>query len=292
VTSEVFAIVAPVLLGAALGFAWARFGPHFNTELLTSLVLVIGTPCLIFSTLTRFAIDSEAVGEMALSALASLAVIFVVGSGLLLVTRQPVRTFLPSLLFPNAGNMGLPLCLFAFGDQGLALGIVFFTVTSLGNFTLGVWLASGEISPWRLFQTPLIWAAAAGVIFLTLGVKPPLWLANTTKMIGDFTIPAILIALGVALAQMKVGSLGRAVWVGVLRMALGLTIGLTLAELFQFEDVARGVIILQCTMPVAVYNYLFAQRYGDRPSEVAGAVVVSTALSFLTLPFLIVFVLM
>ena len=291
-TSEVFAILAPVLLGAALGFAWARFGPHFNTELLTSLVLVIGTPCLIFSTLTRFAIDSEAVGEMALSALASLAVIFVVGSGLLLVTRQPVRTFLPSLLFPNAGNMGLPLCLFAFGDQGLALGIVFFTVTSLGNFTLGVWLASGEISPWRLFQTPLIWAAAAGVIFLTLGVKPPLWLANTTKMIGDFTIPAILIALGVALAQMKVGSLGRAVWVGVLRMALGLTIGLTLAELFQFEDVARGVIILQCTMPVAVYNYLFAQRYGDRPSEVAGAVVVSTALSFLTLPFLIVFVLM
>jgi len=50
--------------------------------------------------------------------------------------------------------------------------------------------------------------------------------------------------------------------------------------------------IQQCTMPVAVYNYLFAQRYGDRPSEVAGAVVVSTALSFLTLPFLIVFVLM
>ena len=290
-TSEVFAIVAPVLLGAALGFAWARFGPHFNTELLTSLVLVIGTPCLIFSTLTRFAIDSEAVGEMALSALASLAVIFVVGSGLLLVTRQPVRTFLPSLLFPNAGNMGLPLCLFAFGDQGLALGIAFFTVTSLGNFTLGVWLASGELSPWRLFRTPLIWAAAAGSIFLSLGVKPPLWLANTTKMIGDFTIPAILIALGVALAQMKVGSLGRAVWVGVLRMALGLTIGLTLAELFQFEDVARGVIILQCTMPVAVYNYLFAQRYGNQSSEVAGAVVISTTLSFLTLPFLIAFVL-
>ena len=290
-TSEIFAIVAPVLLGAALGFAWARFGPHFNTELLTSLVLVIGTPCLIFSTLTRFAVDLEAVGEMALSTLVSLAVICVVGGGLLLVTRQPVRTFLPSLLFPNAGNMGLPLCLFAFGDQGLALGIAFFTVTSLGNFTLGVWLASGEVSLWRLFQTPLIWAAAAGIIFLSLGVKPPLWLANTTKMIGDFTIPAILIALGVALAQMKVENLGRAVWVGVLRLALGLAIGLTLAELFQFEDVARGVIILQCTMPVAVYNYLFAQRYENQPSEVAGAVVISTALSFLTLPFLIAFVL-
>tara|TARA_Y100001934_G_scaffold252201_2_gene316067 strand:- start:3948 stop:4826 length:879 start_codon:yes stop_codon:yes gene_type:complete len=291
VTSEIFAIVAPVLLGATLGFLWARFGPHFNTELLTSLVLVIGTPCLIFSTLTRFAIDLEAVGDMALATLMSLAVICAVGGGLLLITRQPVRTFLPSLLFPNAGNMGLPLCLFAFGDEGLALGIAFFTVTSLGNFTLGVWLASGDISPLRLFRTPLIWAAAAGVLFLALGVKPPLWLANTTKLIGDFTIPAILIALGVALAQMRVENLGRAIWVGLLRLALGFAIGLALAELFQFEGVARGVVILQCTMPVAVYNYLFAQRYGNRPSDVAGAVVISTTLSFLTLPFLIAFVL-
>lgn len=289
-TSEIFAIVAPVLLGAILGFAWARFGPHFNTELLTSLVLVIGTPCLIFSTLTRFAVDLEAVGQMALATLVFLAVICVVGGVLLLVTRQPVRTFLPSLLFPNAGNMGLPLCLFAFGDQGLALGIAFFTVTSLGNFTLGVWLAAGDISLCRLFRNPLIWATSAGVIFLSLEVQPPLWLANTTKLIGDFTIPAILIALGVALAQLKVANLGRAVWVGVLRLALGLATGLVLAELFHFEGVSRSVMILQCTMPVAVYNYLFAQRFKNRPSEVAGAVVISTALSFLTLPFLIAFV--
>ena len=176
--------------------------------------------------------------------------------------------------------MGLPLCLFAFGDEGLALGIAFFTVTSVGNFTLGVWLASGDISPSRLLRTPLICAAAAGVIFLAAGVKPPLWLANTTELIGDFTIPAILIALGVALAQMRVENLGRAVLVGVLRLVLGFAIGLALAHLFGFEGTARGVIILQCTMPVAVYNFLFAQRYDNLPSDVAGGVVISTTISF------------
>ena len=289
-TAEIFAIVAPVLIGAALGFGWARFGPSFNTELLTSLVLVIGTPCLIFSTLTKFSVDLSTVGNMALASLISLAAISVIGGTILFITRQPVRVFLPSLLFPNSGNMGLPLCLFAFGDAGLALGIAFFTVTSLGNFTLGVWLASGDMSPVRLLRVPLIWAAAAGVVFLAAGAKPPLWLANTTGLIGDFTIPAILIALGVALAQLRVENLARATLIGILRLGLGFTIGFVLAELFDFEGVARGVVILQCTMPVAVYNFLFAQQYKNRPADVAGGVVVSTVISFLTLPFLIAFV--
>ena len=158
--AEVFGVVAPVLFGAALGFGWARFGPAFNTELLASLVLVVGTPCLIFSTLTKFSVDLHAVGTMALAALMSIVIISAVGGAILFATRQPVGTFLPSLLFPNSGNMGLPLCLFAFGDEGLALGIAFFTVTSVGNFTLGAWLASGGKSPVRLLRTPLIWGRA------------------------------------------------------------------------------------------------------------------------------------
>ena len=289
--AEVFGVVAPVLFGATLGFGWARFGPAFNTELLASLVLVVGTPCLIFSTLTKFSVDLHAVGTMALAALTSIVAISAVGGAILFATRQPVRAFLPSLLFPNSGNMGLPLCLFAFGDEGLALGIAFFTVTSVGNFTLGVWLASGGKSPVRLLRTPLIWAALAGVAFLAAGVKPPLWLSNTTRLIGDFTIPAILIALGVALAKLRVANMGRAALIGVLRLGLGVVLGLSLAELLHFEGIARGVVILQCAMPVAVYNFLFAQRYGNAPSDVAGGVVVSTAISFLTLPFLIAYLL-
>lgn len=289
--AETFAVIAPVMFGAALGFGWARYGPAFDTELLTSLVLAVGTPCLVFSTLTEFGVGLDAMGSVALAALMSIVLVSAVGGAILFATRQPVRAFLPSLLFPNSGNMGLPLCLFAFGGEGLALGVTFFTVTVLGNFTLGMWLASGEVSPAQLLRTPLIWAALAGVAFLSTETEPPLWLANTTRLIGGFTIPAILIALGVALARLRVADMGRATLIGVLRLGLGLALGLSLAELFGFEGVARGVLVLQCAMPVAVYNFLFAQRYDNRPSDVAGGVVVSTALSFLTLPFLIAYLL-
>ncbi len=288
-TAEVFAVVAPVLFGAALGFGWARFGPAFNAEVLASLVLTVGTPCLVFSTLTKHAAGLDAVGAMALASLISIAVILAAGGAVLRAARQPVRAFLPSLAFPNSGNMGLPLCLFAFGDEGLALGIAFFTVTSLGNVTLGAWLASGDSSPAGVWRTPLIWAALAGAAFLAAGIEPPLWLSNTTQLIGGFTIPAILIALGAALARLRMAGMGRAALIGVLRLGLGFALGLSLAELFGFEGVARGVVVLQCAMPVAVYNFLFAQRYGNSPSDVAGGVLVSTAVSFLTLPFLIAY---
>ena len=57
--------------------------------------------------------------------------------------------------------------------------------------------------------------------------------------------------------------------------------------LFDLSDLARGAVLIQATMPVAVFNYLFAQYYSRQPEQVAGMVMLSTILSFLTLPLLL-----
>ena len=71
----------------------------------------------------------------------------------------------------------------------------------------------------------------------------------------------------------------------------GFAVGYGLAEALGYEGSARGVLIIECAMPVAVFNYLYAQLPENRPEEVAGTVLVSTVLSFLTLPALLWFVL-
>jgi hypothetical protein len=71
---------------------------------------------------------------------------------------------------------------------------------------------------------------------------------------------------------------------------MGLAVGLGVSMLLGLEGTARGVVILDSAMPVAVFNYLFAQRYNNSPGDVAGMVVVSTALSFLTLPALLLLI--
>ncbi|MAG96338.1 MAG: AEC family transporter [Alphaproteobacteria bacterium] len=287
---ELFAIVAPVFCGAGIGFIWARLERPYDTEFVTTLTYNVGTPCLVFATLTRFEVSPATFGSMAGYAVLATLCFALVATLVLKLSGLALRPYLPSLMFPNAGNMGLPLCLFAFGEKGLALGIAFFTVTSLGNFTIGAAIAAGSTSWHVLVRTPLIYAIAAAALFVFSGSAPPAWLANTTRLIGGLMIPLLLITLGVSLARLKVADLRRGFWLSLLRLGMGIGVGIGLAELLDLEGVTRGVFIIDCAMPVAVFNYLFAQRYGNAPTHVAGMVVISSTLSFLTLPLLLLLV--
>ena len=82
-----------------------------------------------------------------------------------------------------------------------------------------------------------------------------------------------------------------AVSIGYAALILGFSIGLLTVEVLQLEGIIRGVVIVESAMPVAVFNYLLAARYERHPEDVAGAIVISTLISFLTMPALIIFAL-
>ncbi len=289
--AELFSIIAPVFICAGIGFLWARSGQPYDTVLVSSLITNIGAPCLVFSSLLRITVGPADLGLMAGLALAALGLSAVIGGGALKAAGLSRRAFLPPLVFANTGNMGLPLALLAFGETGLALAIAYFTTVVVIHFTIGVGYVSGAASPTALLRIPVLYAVAAALAFMFTGYRAPSWLTNTTGLLGEMTIPLMLITLGVSLSLLRVSGIVRALGLSLLRLVMGFAVGVALAWAFDLEGVARGVVILQSSMPVAVFNYLFAQRYGRLPEEVAGVVVVSTALSFLTLPILMWFVL-
>jgi predicted permease len=284
-------IIAPVFVVAAIGYCWARMGMPFDTEFTTTLVSNLAFPCLIIATLAGLELDRGAFSEMAWAGALTVLVTGAVMAVGLRVLGQPQSVYWPSLVFGNVGNMGLPLCLFAFGEEGLVLGIIFFTVFVAIQFTLGISVAAGHASMRTLVRTPLAWACLAGIGIQLAGISFPAWIDNTIGLVGDIAIPMMLLTLGVALAKLRVTSLWRAIFLSVARLSIGLGIGIGVAELLGLEGAARGVIILESTMPVAVLNYLFAARYGRSPEEIAGLVLVSTAISFVTLPGLLLLVL-
>ena len=288
---ELIAIIMPLFVCTGVGYGWARLGRRYDTEFVTTLVTEFGTPCLVFTTLANAKLDGQAIGEIAAASAVALVAFAVVGSAVLAVAGLPRRPYLLPLIFGNTGNMGLPLCLLAFGDYGLALGIVYFTVGSVTMFTVGVGYMSGARSIRALLRMPMLYAVALARPFLFGGITPPAWLDNTTRLIGGMTIPLMIITLGISLAELRVQQVGRNLALAVLRLAMGFAIGVSLSEVMGIEGVARGVVIIEAAMPAAVFNYLFALRYNQAPEEVAGMVVASTALSFLTLPFLMAYVL-
>jgi len=214
-----------------------------------------------------------------------------VGYIILKIFSLDQRAFLPGQIFPNVGNMGLPLCLLAFGDEGLALGLTYFTVNIVFGFTVGIAISSGAMSFREILRNPMFWTVIVTVSLVFAGIESPAWLYNTTDLIGGLTIPLMLIALGVSLARFKITSIKRSISLSVMRLALGFATGNAIALLMGLEGAARGILIMQCSMPVAVFAYLFAMRYDRQPEEVAATVVISTLMTFALLPALLWYVL-
>lgn len=259
--------------------------------MVSRLMMNVGTPCLVVSSLTRLDVTAGAVAQVGLLAVLALVCFTVVGLAALVPWRLSPRAYLPALVFGNVGNMGLPLSLFAFGTDGLTLAVAWFSVAAVAQLTLGSMLASGESPLRHVARSPIVYAVAIAAMLLATGTKLPEFAARTVELLGGMVIPLMLVALGVSLARLRVATFGRSVVLSLVRLGGGIAVGLLLTWAFGLEGATRGIVILQASMPVAVFNYLFAERYARQPEEIAAMVVISTLISFITMPLLLLLVL-
>lgn len=289
--AELAGILLPVFCIAAAGFAWQRLGIPFEREFVTRLIMNVAGPCLIVDSLATLEVPLDEFSRTVAGAALAFIVTVAAGWAILRAAGLSVRSYLPALSIGNTGNLGLPLALFAFGEQGLAFAVAVYVTNSVGQFTLTPILQSGSAPLKTLATTPVVHGAAIGALILVTGFELPAWTATTIGLLGDLMIPLMLLALGHTLGGLRASRLPWACAWGAARILLGLVVALGVCELLGIEGTARGVLVLLGAMPAAIFNYLFAARYGRVPEEIAGIVLMSTLVSALTLPLLIAFVL-
>jgi len=285
--SVILPAVLPVFITALIGYALAKANRPFDNKTITFLVASIGTPALVFFNLSKTTVAAGALAVIAAATIVAISFYLAVGAIALKALGLKWRTYLPSLAFPNAGNLGLPLALYAAGEEGLNYAIVIFAITSIVNLTAGQAIAAGRNNFFAVLKSPILPAVALGLILAYGGIPIPLFASNTLEMLSGLTIPLMLLMLGTSLAKIKVTTFGRSAVLSVVRIGMGVVAGFTLAALFGFTGPERIAFVLQCAMPVAVFNYVFAQMYDNEPGEVASLVVVSTLLSVLTTPIVL-----
>ncbi|GAB3106971.1 AEC family transporter [Aestuariicella hydrocarbonica] len=290
--SPLLNILTPIVICAAIGIGWKKMGFDYPSEFIGRLVMNIGAPCLILHSLVGTKVSLSALGDVALVATLILGVMLVCCFVVLKIFNLNYKTYLPPLLFPNSGNMGLPLCLFAFGETGLTLAIGYFLLMMFGHLTLGLLILEGiedglSHALKNLLKQPMVYAMAIGLILCGNQIALPVWAAHTVELLSGVTIPLMLITLGVSLTSLKVEFWQRALSLSLFKLALSLLVAASACTLLGLEGVTRNVILLQAAMPAAVFNYLFAVHYQQKPEEVAGIVVVSTLTTVLVLPFLL-----
>ncbi len=284
---QILAVIAPVLTIVGLGFLWARSGMPFDNDTIGSVVLKIGTPCLIFATLTGADIPVSEVGRMALAAACVIAVSALVGVVVLRTAGLPLNTYLLTAMHGNSGNMGLPLAAMVFGVEGLALAIAYFLVVSISQNTLGLVISAGRFDFKSLVRQPIIHASAVTTLVLVADLEVPEWISRTTELLGGIVIPTMLLLLGVALSQLKVADLWIASGMAAMRFAAGVIGAVVIIAAFRLRGAEAGVVWVMAAMPSAVINVLFAERFGRSPERVAGTIVVSTVATLAGLPLIV-----
>ncbi len=291
---KLFEVLFPVFFVVGIGYYLGKKNPKIDTSFITNFAANIGTPAMIIFAVTSTGITFDIFKDYFWYYLIAILCFVVVGIPTLffLKTKDIVRE-LPPLILPNTGNMGVPICLFAYGSEGLGVSASITSLIILFHFTLGVFLADRKFNLHVILKNPPFYSILFSALILYNDINLPIFIINTTEWLMFATIFLILMSLGIALTRLKVFSLTNALVSSFARMILGPIIGLLIIFYFDLSGFAAGVLLIQCSMPSAVLNYLVASIYSPKKivDSVASTIVVSTLMSFITLPIVVYFAL-
>ena len=282
-------VIAPVFFVIGIGYYLGKKNPEINTDFITTFAGNVGTPAMIFYTITTTGVTLSVFTEYFIYALVVIGGFSLVGVLFLLLLKKDFISELPPLILPNTGNMGIPICLFAYGTAGLGVASSIASVIILLHFTLGVLLAKKSFSLKILVKNMPIYAIIISVIFLYFEWDVPGYLENTTFLLTYATIFLVLMSLGIALTRLKVVSWTHASILGGVRVIIGPLIGFGLIKFLNLEGFAAGVLLIQSCMPSAVLTYLVGSMYSEKKvvDSVASVIVTSTIMSFVTIPIVV-----
>jgi predicted permease len=282
-------VIFPVFFVIGIGFFLGKKDPNINTDLITNFAANIGSPAMIFYSITTTGVTLSIFLEYFIYSIIVITAFSIVGVIFLMFLKKDYISELPPLILPNTGNIGLPLCLFAYGTAGLGVASAIASVVILLHFTIGVLLAKKSFSLTILIKNMPIYGILVSVLFLYFEWNVPGYLENTTFLLTYATIFLILMSLGIALAKLKVVSWTHASILGAVRVIIGPLIGFGLIKFFNLSGIAAGVLLIQSCMPSAVLTYLVGSMYSERKvvDSVASVIVSSTVMSFITIPIVV-----
>jgi len=282
---KLFDVLFPVFLTIGIGYWYGKKDPKFDTKFITTFAGNFGLPAIIFYSLTTTNISMELFLRFSYYITLYVIIFSVIGLVILKLLKKDIYRLLPPLILPNTGNMGMPLCLFAYGKMGLAIATSITAMILVFHFSINILLASKKLSLKPLLKCVPVYALMISLVFVYFKIPAPKFLENATFLIGYSTIFLVLMSLGVALSKLKVFSFKETFIYSITRVIIGPIVGLAFVKFFNLSGIEAGVMFIQASMPSAVLTFLVSEIYSPKKisNSIASTVALSTFLSFFTL---------
>jgi predicted permease len=278
-----FIKLMPIVILIAIGFYWKKKELPFDKDMISSLLMNLGTPALLIASINNKDLTVDNMLTILIYGTSLIIVCTVLTTVYLKIEGKEVRPFLQSFIFPNTGGLGIPIVYVLLGETAFVYAITFSILINIYHFTIGLWLANNSLNIKKALQTPVLYALVAALLFKGTNTEVPSVLEDVCKMLGGIVIPLMLIAFGSSLVGIKIGENLKAIRMGIARVIIGFLVVYMAYILGDFEHIIIATLLIQYSMPIATTSYLFAFKFNGPDKEVA----VMTASSTVTILFLL-----
>lgn len=278
-----FTKLMPIVILIAIGFYWKKKELPFDKDMISSLLMNLGTPALLIASINNKDLTVDNMLTILIYGTSLIIVCTVLTTVYLKIEGKEVRPFLQSFIFPNTGGLGIPIVYVLLGETAFVYAITFSILINIYHFTIGLWLANNSLNIKKALQTPVLYALVAALLFKGTNTEVPSVLEDVCKMLGGIVIPLMLIAFGSSLVGIKIGENLKAIRMGIARVIIGFLVVYMAYILGDFEHIIIATLLIQYSMPIATTSYLFAYKFNGPDKEVA----VMTASSTVTILFLL-----
>lgn len=302
VFSNVLNQVAVLLLIMLTGFYSGKrniMGKEVNKKL-SELLLKITNPLLVISSF-QTAFQKEL--------MISVAIVFIFAVcahiasallGMLLFhkfgdARKKIMKF--SAIYSNCGFVGFPILGSLFGNLGVLLGSVYVAVFNIFLWTNGVMIFSSVEKQSkkmyiRAFANPGIFSVLIGLILFVFSLQLPYAITAAVQLVGSMTVPLSMLIVGANIAACRLSTLFKGMdlfFASAVRLLVLPLLAFFILKLLGFSDMLLSTCVLLVAMPAAATTAIFTEMYEGDTSFAARVVALSTLLSLITVPLIILF---
>ena len=286
---KLFEVLFPVFFIVGIGYFLGKKNTNFDTTFITNYSANFGAPALFIFAITSSGVKFDIFSEYFIYSIIALASFSIVGIIFLILMKKDYIRELPPFFLPNTGNMGIPICLFAYGSLGMGVAAAISSLVVLLHFTLNIFLASKKMDLKIILKSPSTYAVIISVLFIYYELEMPQFVLNSVMLLGYTMIVLILMSLGISLTQLKVFSIKSSIISSIGRVIIGPLIGFLIIKIFNLSGYAAGVLLIQSSMPSAILTFLIASMYSPKKivDSISSMIVVSTLMSLITVPIVV-----
>jgi len=301
-------VVIPVFGLILTGYLAGRFevlGPE-SAAALTRFVYYFAFPAALFAFSARAPIDKmfnwPFIWAYVCGSLSTLLVALIIGRFWFRHDMATLSVVGFTAVFGNVIGMGLPLLLTAYGPDGalpaIVVALVFTLFISSVIAVLEATQASGPSAlhvsaqlTGTLLRNPLVISPVLGIVYSMTGLPLPKALGNYLDLMASAAGSAALFAVGLSLVGRKlVGNIGEVIWLSVIKAVINpILTFLLVTYVFVMEPLWSQAAVILSAMPVGTNPYVIAQQYNVHVKTVSPTIVISTAMSVITVLFVLLY---